>query len=216
MKKDLEQQFDKRVDQLKTHILPSDKIYPVVDLTCLDTCAELERIEHLNHQAALLQVAAVCVYPKHLTWLPPLDNIYRATVVNFPEGQQNLDQVLSDMDKAFQQQADEIDYVFPYAQYLSGKKTQALTHYREAYEFCQSQGRLFKVILETGAWPNLEDIYYISRTLIDLGCPMLKTSTGKIEIGATLPAAYAVLIAIQDSRLQCGIKISGGIKTFQQ
>ena len=44
----------------------------------------------------------------------------------------------------------------------------------------------------------------------------LKTSTGKIATGATIPAAVAMLLAISDSNTPCGIKFSGGIKTKEQ
>ena len=113
-----------------------------------------------------------------------------------------------------QQQADEIDYVFAYTAYLDGQHETALAWCHEAYQLCQIHGRLFKVILETGAIPTPNMIYQLSADVIQSGCDMLKTSTGKIAVGATLPAVFAMLTAIQDHKPTCGIKCSGGIKTI--
>ena len=49
---------------------------------------------------------------------------------------------------------------------------------------------------------------------IDAGADFLKTSTGKVGVNATVPAAGAMLDAIQASGSQCGLKVSGGIRTL--
>jgi deoxyribose-phosphate aldolase len=108
----------------------------------------------------------------------------------------------------------EIDYVFPYHAYLSGQETQALYDCQQVHQQCIKHNLLFKVILETGALPSLDIIYKLSRQVITIGCDFLKTSTGKIAVGATLPAAFAMLSAIKDSNTSCGIKLSGGIRSL--
>jgi deoxyribose-phosphate aldolase len=213
----LETRFDAIIEQLDSHILSAARVYPLIDLTRLDEAALAEDIDALVAKAQQEHVAAVCVFPQHLAWLPPLEAIQRATVVNFPTGNGVHEQVLRDIEHAIhQQQADEIDYVFAYPAYLAGQKSHALAWCREAYELCQQQGRLFKVILETGALHSVDMIYQLSCDVIENGCDMLKTSTGKINIGASLQAAFAMLSAIKDSQGSCGIKISGGIKTLAQ
>lgn len=213
----LETRFETVIGQINSHILSSIHVYPLLDLTRLDEAAVATEIASLAAKAQQDHVAAICVYPQHLTWIPPLHAIQRATVVNFPGGDGEHEHILRDIEQAItEQQADEIDYVFAYSTYLAGQQSHALGWCREAYELCQKQGRLFKVILETGALPSLEMMYQLSCKVIENGCDMLKTSTGKIKTGASLPAAFALLTAIQDSQKACGIKISGGVKTLAQ
>ncbi len=213
----LDQRFDTILQQMDAHILPAQRIWPLVDLTLLNESAAQSDLDALMQKAKRDQVAAICLYPQHLAAIPPLEPIQRATVVNFPDGAQSHDQVLQAIEQAMlQYHADEIDYVFSYLQYLSGHTTEALSRCREAYQLCQQRGRLFKVILEAGALGSMDMIYQISCDVIEAGCDMLKTSTGKISVGASLPAAFAMLTAIKDSQTSCGIKVSGGIKTLQQ
>lgn len=213
----LETRFDNLVQQLDYPILSSARIFPLVDLTCLDEQAIAADIQALVEKAQQDQVAAICVYPKHLEWIPAISPIQRATVVNFPSGDHIHDQVLTHIEQAIaKQNADEIDYVFAYSAYLAGQRSHALGWCQEAYQLCQEHGRMFKVIIETGAMPTIDMIYKLSGDIIEKGCDILKTSTGKIPVGASLQAAFAMLTAIKDSQSQTGIKISGGVKTLAQ
>lgn len=217
MGRSLDSQFTMLIEQLDTHILPVTRILPLLDLTRLDEQATATEIEMLAAKAQQDSVAAICVFPRHLDWIPDLTSIHRATVVNFPGGNLAQDQVLQDIERAItDHKADEIDYVFAYPQYLSGQAPRALAWCAEAYQLCQDYGVFFKVILETGALNSLELIHKLSCAVIESGCHMLKTSTGKINMGASLPAAFAILTAIQDCQSQCGIKVSGGVKTLAQ
>lgn len=213
----LDHQFDMIIQQLDVHILSAERVWPLIDLTLLNESVARSDLDALTQKAKREQVAAICVYPQHLALIPPLEPIRRATVVNFPDGAQSQDQVLQTIEQAMlQYYADEIDYVFSYPQYLSGHTSEALACCREAYQMCQEHGRLFKVIIETGALGSMDMIHQISCDVIEAGCDMLKTSTGKISVGASLPAAFAMLTAIKDSHSSCGIKVSGAIKTLQQ
>jgi deoxyribose-phosphate aldolase len=213
----LEKKWDLIEKALPNEPIPLEKIFSVLDLTRLDEQASSEDLEHLAKTAHREHVAAICVFPQHLQYIPKLDSIQRATVVNFPGGNQVHQKVLQDIEHAImQQQADEIDYVFAYTAYLHGQQAEALAWCHEAYQLCQTHGRLLKVILETGAIPTPTMVYQLSTDVIHAGCDMLKTSTGKIAVGATLPAVFAMLTAIQDHKPSCGIKCSGGIKTVAQ
>lgn len=188
----------------------------LIDLTLLDENATNNSLALLQDKATAHQVAAICVYPKHLAKINAL-SCKRATVVNFPKGNQLLTPLLSDIEKLIDRShPDEIDYVFPYEDYLTGEKARALHHCREAYLLCKEHHITFKVILETGAFPTPEIIYQLSREIIDNGCDFLKTSTGKIPCGVTPIAAFSLLKAIKDSGSNGGIKVSGGVKTPAQ
>lgn len=187
----------------------------LTDLTLLDENASTTHIEQLVAQALERGVAAICVYPKYLKYIP--QEIKRATVINFPSGEQPHDEVLQDLQNIITHHlAEEIDYVFPYTLFLNGRSEEAFSRYRDISQLCNQHQLLLKVILETGAFPSGKLIEAASLALIEQGCAFLKTSTGKIATGATLEAATAILTAIQMSKTPCGLKISGGIRTNEQ
>jgi deoxyribose-phosphate aldolase len=74
-----------------------------------------------------------------------------------------------------------------------------------------------KVILESGEFDDLSKVYDAARLAIKHGANFVKTSTGKVPVGATPEAAVAMISAIRDAReedgLACGFKASGGVKT---
>ena len=84
------------------------------------------------------------------------------------------------------------------------------------HTLCRQNNKPLKVILETGKLPNIDTIYQASRDIIESGCDFIKTSTGKVDVGASLEAAFAMLMAIKDSNQAIGLKVSGGIKTAHQ
>lgn len=74
-----------------------------------------------------------------------------------------------------------------------------------------------KVILETGALESPETIRAAARAAIEGGADFLKTSTGKISVGAT-PEAVRVLAEVAREAHEAtgnlvGIKVSGGVRT---
>lgn len=189
----------------------------VLDLTILDTSASEDMILALQTKANQYSVAAVCVYAQHLHILSQLTSSKRASVVNFPDGDASIDTVLKEITDLVTNHVDEIDYVFPWKLWLTGKETEALAHCKEACTLAHQYGKIFKVILETGAHPSTQSVYRLSRELVAMGCDFLKTSTGKISAGATPLAAFCILKALHsEGAAHCGIKLSGGIKTADQ
>ncbi|MGC1182209.1 deoxyribose-phosphate aldolase [Legionella sp.] len=196
--------------------ITTEELIHTLDLTLLDEHVSLESLSQLNQDACRNHVAAVCVYSKHLSEFQQLDAIELATVINFPEGNEKLACSLQSIERAAQLGATEIDYVLPYRLYLDGKKHLTLTQCHTVIEFCKHYNLTTKIILETGVFSEIECIYELSKNLIELGCNFLKTSTGKIAQGASLPAVFTIISAIKDSKKNCGLKISGGIKKSVQ
>ena len=77
-----------------------------------------------------------------------------------------------------------------------------------------------KVILETGELQTTDNIYIASKIALAAGADFIKTSTGKIAVGATEKAAYIILKAIQEEAENtgriAGFKAAGGISTALQ
>jgi deoxyribose-phosphate aldolase len=205
-----------RIDLQKRNFNPTETM-SLVDLTLLDENASEYDIKTLTAKASQYKTAAVCVHPQHLRYIPSGIALSRATVANFPKGDSPLKEVMKSLREIFHEEmVNEVDYVFPYQTYLAGQSKEALAHCQTIYHLCNDHGLIFKVILETGAFPSLDSIYELSLSLINQGCDFLKTSTGKIPQGASLEAAFAILSAIRDGEKHCGIKLSGGIKTLEQ
>lgn len=191
--------------------ITAEQLIHSIDLTLLDEQAPIESLFQLYQDARINKVAAVCVYSQHL--FRQLNTIRLATVINFPQGNEELIMSLKSIEKAIQSGANEIDYVLPYRRYLDGEQQETLNQCRAVIESCKKNNLTLKIILETGAFPELQNIYEVSSSLIELGCDFLKTSTGKIPQGASIPAAFTILSAIKDSGVDCGLKVSGGVKT---
>lgn len=184
----------------------------LLDLTSLGADDTDAKIQTLCEQALTITngpAAAVCVYPQFVKLarqsLP--NEVKVATVVNFPTGK--LHAVDTDIAFALAEGADEIDWVLPYHDFLAGQDlSQLVTHIRQA---CQDHS--LKVIIESGAYPNQEWVRKATRLCINAGVNFVKTSTGKIAVGATLEAAKTIIETIKESGSNTGIKLSGGIRT---
>lgn len=185
-----------------------------LDLTKLDKNASTEAMLAFKNQLGTDDtIAAFCVYPEYLKLMKDR-NTPLATVANFPDGDESLKDISTTIAFALNEGADEIDLVLPYKTFLSGKESAVKTFLLNARQLIGSH--CFKLILETGAFPNCESIYKASLMAIDANVDFIKTSTGKIEQGASLEAALAILSAIKDSHSSVGLKISGGIRKIDQ
>jgi deoxyribose-phosphate aldolase len=162
-------------------------------------------------------VAAVCVSPRFVPLAKArLDRnpIRLATVANFPEGSDDLARAARDTADALAAGAAEIDVVAPIQAILDGD-IGVVTELVQACRKAAPDGTL-KVILETGRLAEPARITAAARAAIMGGCDMLKTSTGRFPVGATLEAAAVLLAVIEEAAGRVGIKFSGGIRTTQQ
>ncbi|PIQ42837.1 MAG: deoxyribose-phosphate aldolase [Gammaproteobacteria bacterium CG11_big_fil_rev_8_21_14_0_20_46_22] len=191
------------------------QLWSFLDLTNLDEQASKEDIEALCKMAKspLGEVAAVCLYPNYIA-LAKTFSLKVATVCNFASGNEALSDVLTDIDSAIEQGADEIDVVMPYQSWLSGNEAAVRKFLTECKQRCKAH--CLKVILESGAFTDETSLYNASRLAIDCGADFIKTSTGKVAQGASLEAAKIMLSAINDANSDCGFKASGGIGTIKQ
>ena len=102
--------------------------------------------------------------------------------------------------------------MLPYRAWLAGNEQRA-ADVIDGVRAAAAAARM-KVILETGALPDVASIERAARFAIDHGADFIKTSTGKIEISATPEAAKTMLRVIAETDRPVGIKPSGGIRTI--
>lgn len=205
------------------HQYHASDIIPLLDLTSLqddDSAASIEQFCRRAHNR-LGSVAAVCVYPAFIQAAQAgLDSIGHsdiaiATVVNFPDGDSDIDNVVHATTQALNDGATEIDVVIPYRHIINGDNAHPQALLKAVSDSAHRQNALVKVILETGALTPAQ-ISQAAAIAIDSGADFLKTSTGKIATGATPAAVSNMLAAIQAAAAQdrVGIKISGGVRSF--
>lgn len=190
----------------------------LLDLTSLNDDDTPEVISILCERARtpVGSVAAVCVYPRFVQQAATLlQGIPVATVVNFPTPHDGLDKVLKDTQVALEDGADEIDLVMDY-RHLDAPETVAMI--TAVKEVCVNANRLLKVIIESGYFDNQAQIAKAAALAIDGGADFVKTSTGKIQVGATLEAVETICRTIAEKGVSdsVGIKIAGGVKTPEQ
>ena len=191
------------------------RILPLVNLSG-DEDTE-PQVESLCVRAIDAGVAAVCVWPRFVPSAKARlahGPIRVATVANVPDGSDDLARAAREAAQAHAAGADEVDVVAPIQAILEGD----VGLVTELVQACKKEAPevTLKVILETGRLEQPTRIAAAARAAIMGGCDMLKTSTGKVPVGATLAAAAVLLAVVEEADGRVGIKFSGGIRTAQQ
>ncbi len=196
-----------------------DRLLAALDLTSLGEDDTPGAIRALCAKAAAsaVQPAAVCIYPEHIvTARMALDEagasaIAVATVINFPDGANDVGRAHREARRALAAGADEIDLVFPWRAYVGGDRGSGPLIVSKCKEACGS--RLVKAIIETGELADPLLIREVAIAALDAGADFVKTSTGRSRVGATPAAAEVILQALRE-RGRGGLKASGGIRTL--
>jgi len=102
--------------------------------------------------------------------------------------------------------------------FLGGRYAQA---YDELVAAREAAGAAhLKVILETGELGSYDRVRQASMLAMAAGADFIKTSTGKIGTGATLPSALCMMEAARDfhrqTGVEVGIKVAGGVRASKQ
>ncbi len=189
----------------------------LLDLTNLRDDCDDAAIENLclRAQTPYGNSAAICIWPRFVAHARQIlgtgHPVRIATVVNFPSGDLAVAEVVEETRKAVEDGADEIDLVIPYKAFIAGDEA-AVTGMVEAVRAACPQSTL-KVILETGELKDMALVKRASELAIAAGADFIKTSTGKVQVNATLEAADIMLRAIRESKAKVGFKPAGGIST---
>ena len=211
------------------------------DLTTLEGIDTPARVARLAAKAVLPDgddltcppVAAICVYPDLVAaardaldrragtaLAGPLHDRaagvkIAAVAWGFPGGRTSRDVGIAEIELAVSAGADEIDIVIDRGKVLSGRWAEAIEDVACAKAACGAAH--LKVIVESGELGSLEAIGAAAWLSVLGGADFVKTSTGKVPIGAT-PASVLILsrvaAAAQDTLGRTvGVKASGGIKS---
>ncbi|MDJ0937113.1 MAG: deoxyribose-phosphate aldolase [Kiloniellales bacterium] len=193
------------------------RLLPLLDLTSLNDDRD-DDIARLCAKAATPhgKVAAVCSWPDFAAEMAERlagSGIGIAVVIDFPEGKGTAKSAAAEVRQALADGATEFDLVMPYRSWLAGERNSAKANISAVKAAAGTA--LVKVILETGAFPGAAEIAEAARDAIVAGADVLKTSTGKIAVGATPEAAEAMLGVIQKAGGGVGFKAAGGIRNLE-
>lgn len=202
----------------------------VIDLTTLEgqdtpgkvtaLCAKAMRPDPADPEVPA--VAAVCVYPSLVavarSRLAGSAVKVASVATAFPSGQSLADLKVAEARAAVELGADEVDMVIDRGAFLSGRYGTVYDEIVAVREACA--GAHLKVILETGELGTYDNVRRAALLAIAAGADFVKTSTGKISPGATLPVTLCLLEAVRDVYIETGhvvgIKAAGGIRVSKQ
>jgi deoxyribose-phosphate aldolase len=183
-------------------------------------CSKALRPDPTDH--SIPPVAAVCLYPQ---LVPVAVEHLRGTGVlvasvagGFPAGLGPLDARLVEIRDVVGAGADEVDIVLNRSLFLGGRYAEAFEELLAAREAAGAAH--LKVILEVGELGSYDRVRQASLLAMAGGADFIKTSTGKIGTGATLPAALCMMEAARDFARETGravgVKVAGGVRRSKQ
>lgn len=223
--------LDRAVNEAKRGVTKEEvmELFATIDLTSLSVSDTSSKISSLieavndfeNHFPNYPSVAALCLYPnfaKQMGKELSAKGVKRAVVsALFPASQGELEVKVLECKRSVENGAEEVDIVFPVGLFLEGegeRVKEELTAMREAVG-----DATLKVIIESGVLKSRELIYKAAWIAMECGANFVKTSTGKVEVGATPEAAATILLAIKEFYRERGTKVgfkaSGGISTVE-
>ncbi len=164
--------------------------------------------------------ATLCVHPVFVDTvgmsLGESDLGITSVAGGFPTGKTFLEVKMLECAMAEENGADEIDIVLNIEAFMEGSYNVAANEIEMIRRELDDQ-TVLKVIVESGLFTDLSDVYNASVLALSAGADFVKTSTGKTARGATPEAVAVMCMAIKDfftySGRQTGIKVSGGIRT---
>lgn len=175
-----------------------------------------------NENPAFPHPAGICVYPRFVNIVSnslEVDDMEISTVVGgFPSSQTFPEIKTIETALAIKDGATEIDTVLPVGYFLAEDYDTVFNELDEIKLSCGDEIPL-KVILEVGALQTAVAVKKAAILAIYSGADYIKTSTGKIEPGATPYSVYTMCRTIKEyyelTGTKIGIKIAGGVRTTE-
>ncbi len=205
------------------------KCLNLIDLTTLSVDDTTEKVKNMVEKvnnftkiySDIPNVAAICVYPAMVKVVK--DNLKEeigiaAVSAGFPASQTFVEVKIAETALSVHAGASEIDVVVSVGKFLEKNYNEVFDELEEIKSACGDAH--LKVILETGALKTAENIKKASVLAMESGADFIKTSTGKINVSATLEATYVMCQTIKEwyekTGVMVGYKPAGGISTTEE
>ena len=205
------------------------QILSFVDITSLnptDSVASItEFVEKINKFDTKFEIlphpAAICVYPKFVQTVKDnlVEDLEIASVAGgFPDANTFIEVKVAEVAMAVMEGATEIDVVIPSGMVFNGEFEEIYDELSEIKASCRDAK--LKVILETGVLIDPVLIKKAALVAMNAGADFIKTSTGKVSVGATYDAVYVMAKTISEynalNNVKVGLKVAGGVSTTEQ
>lgn len=228
IKKEVEKIIKEHYDE-NNNVEVYKKCLNSIDLTTLNGDDTIEKVKNMVEKvnnfsekySSIPNVAAICVYPAMVPIVKEnlKENVGIAAVsAGFPASQTFLEIKIAETALTIASGATEIDIVISIGKFLEGNYQEVFDEIEEIKAACH--GTHLKVILETGALKTATNIKKASILAMESGADFIKTSTGKINVSATLEATYVMCKAIKEwyekTGEMVGYKPAGGISTTEE
>lgn len=199
----------------------------MIDYTLLEESATDQDIIELCEKANMLSVKSVCVLPKHVALAAKqLENskVLVCTVISFPEGTNTIKQKISETNQVISNGADEVDMVLNYHELQGTDHLYEVDYLVEEVstlvDICHSsknkngESIILKVIVESGVLTE-DETKIATDICLEADADFIKTSTGKVSIGAELNKIKVMYDTIKNVNSDMRIKASGGVRTAE-
>lgn len=221
----------KKIKRYSNFINESENVYyehnNMIDYTLLEESSSEEDIIELCRKANLLGVKSVCILPKWVKLAKKQllhSKVLVCTVISFPKGEDSIDEKSHETTQAINDGADEIDMVLNYKllsdDFIPENYGYLVDEVDIIAKICHMNKNKFgepvilKVIVESGLLTNGQT-RQATYVCLDGEADFIKTSTGKVRVGAELEK-IKIMIGNISTIDKLKIKASGGIRTKSQ
>ena len=183
-----------------------------IDHTNLKQDASINDIKTLCEEAIKFDFMSVCINPCFVKYAHDVlldSEVKVCTVIGFPLGANTTKTKVYETKQALKDGADEIDMVINVSALKDKKYDYVKNEISKIKKVCKN--KILKVILETCLLTD-EEIVKACELSLEAKADFVKTSTGFSKGGATVEAVALMRKTVGD---KCGVKASGGVKTFQ-
>lgn len=183
-----------------------------IDHTNLKQDASINDIKILCEEAIKFDFMSVCINPCFVKYAHDVlldSEVKVCTVIGFPLGANTTKTKIYETKQALKDGADEIDMVINVSALKDKKYDYVKNEISKIKKVCKN--KILKVILETCLLTD-EEIVKACELSLEAKADFVKTSTGFSKGGATVEAVALMRKSVGD---KCGVKASGGIKTFE-
>ncbi len=185
----------------------------LIDHTNVNPNATAKDIQKLCKEAKKYGFYSVVTIPYYVELARNLlkgSDIKVGVVIGFPFGVQNTDAKLVEMRKAYKH-VEEFDVVMNRAAFKNKDYDFVLSELKQLVEYARKKKKVIKVIIETPELTNKE-IAKATELVLKSGADFVKTAVG-LKGPATLTHVRIMNRVVKG---KIGIKVSGGVRTFDQ
>lgn len=202
--------FQKNINLDKINPKEKEMISGLIDHTFLKPNGKNQEVFQEAQIAIEYKFASFCVYPYFIKSLKDQfkDSLELCSVVGFPSGMSTTHIKYSETSEAIANGADEIDMVIHLSAAMDENYAEVEKDIRSVVK--AAEGRLVKVILETGYFHEIQ-IANLCKAALNAGAHYVKTSTGFGPRGASVSDIKTMRETVKD---HMGVKASGGIRDF--